>query len=468
MKWFKSEKKSIQFKLISMVSSLMIGTFVIVIVVFNLLFTQYIETTATGLLSFSGQGIERVPMEGRMDNDEKGGMGSNEIVRDNNPAFAVSVNRALIGSDYELRLPADFPVNIQQDTDSLNFVEGLENQDVSLEEVENARLEWNNNLYYYTLTEDDALAGSTAAYFINMTDLYNLENYLNLILVCVMVVALILALVVTYFISLRIANPMRSLAVFAKRIGEGEYDTINDDFSDQELHELKQAMNETTTKLRQYDTEQRAFFQNASHELRTPLQIIKNTAEGIEYGIVEEKTGTDIIKTETDKLSDLVEDILFLSRLESKSPDRITSANDLRETLSYTAERYSRLFEQNNVQIIYDFSEAPVYYKYDERELERIFQNLLSNALRYAQHTIRLICKEQGDRIILGIYNDGEAISEEDLPHIFDRFYFGKKGVHGIGLSIVKAIVASYKGRIEVHSDIAGTTFTLYFNKSSD
>lgn len=464
MRKSKPGKKSIQFKLMSMVTSLMIVTFAIVILIFNLLFTQYIETTATDLLSLSSQNISMGP---RREETDSLGINDDEIIRDNNPAFAVSVNRAFITEDYQIIFSADFPVNIQQDTDSRNFVEGLQNLEVPLEEVENARLNWNDNLYYYTMTADESESGQTAVYFINMTDLYNLENYLNLILFFVMLTTLVLALVVTYFISLRISNPMRSLAVFAKRIGEGNYDTINDEFSDQESHELKLAMNETTTKLRQYDAEQRAFFQNASHELRTPLQIIKNTAEGIQYGIVEDKNGAETIKKETDKLTDLVEDILFLSRLESKSPDRLTSINDLRETLSYTAERYKRLFEEKNIQVSYEFSESSVLYKYDERELERTFQNLLSNALRYAENSIRITCKEQGERIILSVYNDGEAISEKDLPHIFDRFYFGKKGVHGIGLSIVKAIIASYGGRIEVSSNSTGTTFTVFLNKLS-
>lgn len=463
MKGFKSEKRSIQFKLISMVSSLMIGTFVIVIIVFNLLFTQYIESTATELLSFSNQTIGRLP-----DKEEtvgqNGGASPNLDIQDNNPAFAVSVKRTLIDEDYNLILPADFPIDIHQDTDSSNFAEGLMNQTIALEETENARMEWNDNLYYYTLVEEDIVTGSTAAYFINMTDLNKFENQLNLILVGVMLVALILALGVTYFIALKIANPMKSLAVFAKRIGEGSYDTINDEFSDQELHELKQAMNETTKKLKAYDIEQRAFFQNASHELRTPLQIIKNTAEGIQYGLIPNQKGSIVIKDETDKLSYLVEDILFLSRLESKSPDRLTEKNDLRETLSYTAERYSRLFEENHIQVIYDFSQEPVYYQYGERELERTFENLLSNALRYANRTVQLTCKKQGKRIVISIFNDGESISEEDLPHIFDRFYTGHKGVHGIGLSIVKAIITSYNGRIEVTSDERGTKFTIFLN----
>lgn len=459
MSWIKTSRKSIQFRLMSMVTTLMVVAFISIIIVFNLLFTYYIETTATNLLSLSSENVGFGPFRDDAASD------SNMRQRENNPDFAVSVQRALINSNYEVIFPMDLPTDFQQDLDTENFVQGLEIEQANLEEVENARLEWEGNLYYYTLTMNEGMSDLVSVYFINMSDLYNLENRLNQILLVVMIVVLVISLAVTYLISAKIANPMKSLALFAQRMGEGEYDTISDEFTDLELHELKQAMNETTTKLKHYDAEQRAFFQNASHELRTPLQIIKNTAEGIEYDIISEEKGVEVIKKETDKLSDLVEDILFLSRLESKSADRITDTNDLRETLSYTVERYSYLLEQNGIEVEFDFQENPVLYNYDEREFERVIQNLLSNAMRYSKGLIRVGCKEINDRIILTVSDNGEGISEADLPHIFDRFYMGEQGVNGIGLTIVKAIITSYGGRIDVSSNKKGTTFTVFLNK---
>lgn len=459
MNWKRTNRKSILFRLMSMVTALMVVAFLSIIVVFNLLFTRYIESTATELLSLSSQNFGFEPTRENVMSDP------DERQRESNPAFAVSVQRTLIDDTYNVIIPTDLPTNFQQDLDAENFVQGLESEQVDLAEIENARLEWDGNLYYYTLTETGGSSNLAAAYFINMTDLYNLELQLNQLLIFVMIIVLVISLAVTYLISSKIAKPMRSLALFAKRIGEGEYETNNNDFTDLEMHELKEAMNETTSKLQNYDSEQRAFFQNASHELRTPLQIIKNTAEGIEYNIISEKKGVEVIKNETDKLSDLVEDILFLSRLESKSSDRVTDISDLRETFSYTVERYSYLFKQNGIEVAFDFQEEPVFYKYDEREFERVFQNLLSNAMRYSKGSIKVGCKEKGDRIILTVFNNGEGISEKDLPHIFDRFYFGDKGVHGIGLTIVKSIVSSYGGRIEASSTREGTLFSIFLNK---
>jgi signal transduction histidine kinase len=221
-------------------------------------------------------------------------------------------------------------------------------------------------------------------------------------------------------------------------------------------------MNETTRKLEAYDTEQRVFFQNVSHELRTPLQIIKNNAEGIEHGLLDRVKASKDIRDETDKLGELVEDIIYLSRLEARSKDMVYTENDLRETLSYTLERNSSLFRSRGIHIEYDFQDTPVRFEYDEKSIERAFQNLISNAIRYTRDRILVTCRKLDGRIIVAVEDNGTGIRNEDLPRIFDRFYKGENGVHGIGLSIVKSIITSYGGRIEVRTGPEGTAFTVF------
>jgi signal transduction histidine kinase len=139
------------------------------------------------------------------------------------------------------------------------------------------------------------------------------------------------------------------------------------------------------------------------------------------------------------------------------------SENDLRETLSYTVERYSTLLKKNGVNVLYDFQNEPVMFTYDEKSIERAFQNLLSNAVRYAKDEIKVSCREMDGRIVVSVADNGKGIKEDELPRIFDRFYKGENGVHGIGLSIVKSIVNSYGGRIEVETGPGGTVFTVFF-----
>jgi len=308
------------------------------------------------------------------------------------------------------------------------------------------------------------LPGGYAVFYINMTDMYQLETNLSRLLWITMLVALAGALFAASMIAARITGPIKHLSSFARRIGDGDYGKLDEDFKDLELHDLKNGMNDTPRKLEEYDTDQRVFFQNVSHELRTPLQNIKNNAEGIEHDLLDKDRASALIRQETDKLSELVEDIRYLSRLEARSRDMEQSENDLRETLSYTVERYSNLLKRNGINVRYDFQDETVMFTYDEKSIERAFQNLLSNAVRYAKDEIRVSCREMDGRIVISVADNGKGIKEDELPRIFDRFYKGENGVHGIGLSIVKSIVNSYGGRIEVETGPTGTVFTIFLS----
>jgi len=464
-------KRSMKIRLLSTVTLLLTAVFTLIYLLFNFFFTQYIETTATTLLTQSRESFVAKPPEEEKQEKEipisDSSMNVEEPDKNREPhaAFASSVQRTIVSAEFAVLFPQNQLTGFDDDSGLSTFIAGLEDSDISLSSTESGKIEWEDNLYYYTVASNAAEEDSYAVFFINMSDLFVFEQTLNQILLIIMVIGLLSIATITYVIVSRITNPLRLLSVFAKEIGEGNYQTIDEEFIDLELHELKTAMNETTKKLKHFDANQRTFFQNASHELRTPLQIIKTNAEGIEIGIIDGKKGATVIKKETDKLGTLVEDILYLSRLESRSVDRIAATNDLRETLSYTAERYASVIAQENISLQFDFPKNPVLFHYDENDFERAFQNLLSNALRYAAGTIRLGCKEVDNRIMITVYNDGQPISESDLPHIFDRFYKGQGGIHGIGLSIVQSIVHSYGGRIEAKSSGKGTTFTIILSK---
>jgi two-component system, OmpR family, sensor histidine kinase CssS len=464
-------KRSMKIRLLSTVTLLLTVVFALIYLIFNFFFTQYIETTATALLTQSRESFvakppaaalpaKDIPIGDSSIQEEKP-----EKNREPHSAFAASVQRTIVSADFEVLFPQNQVTGFDDNSGLSTFIDGLKDSDISLSNTDSGKIELEDNLYYYTVASNSAEKDSYAVFFINMSDLYVFEQTLNQLLLIIMVIGLIIIATITYVFVSRITKPLQTLALFAKEIGEGNYQTIDEEFVDLELHELKTAMNETTKKLKHYDANQRTFFQNASHELRTPLQIIKTNAEGIEIGIIDDKKGAVVIKKETDKLGSLVEDILYLSRLESRSADRIATTNDLRETFSYTAERYASVIAQKNITLHFDFQKNPVFFHYDENDFERAFQNLLSNALRYAVGTIRLGCKEVDDRIMITVYNDGPPISRTDLPHIFDRFYKGEGGINGIGLSIVQSIVHSYGGRIEAKSSEQGTTFTIILSK---
>lgn len=452
----RNRRFSIKHRLLFILLTLILGVFVIISLSFNLLISNYIESNATELLSQSRNLVEGDYNENLMqDKHEK----INN--RQNTPMGKAEM--LIINKDYTLLwdnyLPPSFNIN-----DASDFLDSLTAQDVHLGNNRIEKLQSQSTLYYFTSIADSNHTGAYIVFYINMTELNSFKENLGLILFVIMVIALGITIGITYFISSRILGPIEKLSNFAKRIGEGNYGNINDDFLDLELHQLKTSLNETSHKLKQYDSEQRAFFQNASHELRTPLQIIKTNAEGIYHNILNKDNASILIMDETDKLGELVEDIIYISRLESRSNDMNYTLNDLRETLSYTVQRHFSLIKNKNIEINFDFDTNPVMYLYEEKSMERAFMNLISNALRYAHRDITLRCKLFDKRILISIENDGPMIDQGEISKIFDRFYKGNKGNHGIGLSIVKSVIQSYNGRIEVTSSESKTVFTIIFN----
>lgn len=451
------KKRSIKIRMLIMVTSLILVVFTMIILFFKVFITQYIENNANDVLSESRQFISEMPVNGSriddnpMDKPKKSPSGDADAL--------------IISSDYKIVTPFSSPQALNENSSLYDFTMAVTEKKITLDSDEILKLQTDQGLYYYTSVPNLGSGGGFMVFFINMTNLYSFEQNLSNTLLLIMLVALIITIAMTYIISSRISEPVKELSEFAKRIGDGNYEVLSKDFKDLEVHDLKTSMNETSQKLMDYDNEQRVFFQNASHELRTPLQIIKSNAEGLEYNLIDKDKAATVIKKESDKLGELVEDIIILSRLEARSKDMVYTKGDLRETFSYTMERFAMVLKEKNIKVEYDFSEVPVNFEYDERSMERALQNLVSNAVRYTQGKIKITCKELEERIIIKVSDDGPGISKEDLPKIFDRFYKGKNGVHGIGLSIVKSIISSYKGRIEISTGIEGTTFTVFLPK---
>lgn len=446
------KKYSLKTRMLFMMTSLILAVFLLILAVFNLLISNYIETNATSVLTESRR--ERLPPD-RLTSEPQ------EKERKIPQTPAGSAERLFVTKSYEVLLPDYYP-EPDENSPLFDFIQTVEAGKIDLESNEILKVETEEGLYYYTAVNNRAIEEGYEVYFINMTNLYSFEKNLSTMLLLIMSFALLLTVGVTYIISKSIAGPVKVLSEFAKRIGDGEYGILQEDFRDEEVHELKNAMNESSEKLKKYDEEQRVFFQNASHELRTPLQVIKTNAEALEYGLITREKAVPVIKQEVDNLGELVEDIIVLSRLDARSRDIIYERMDLRETLSYTLERFSAILMEKNLKVNYDFQDEPVWFTYEEKSMERAFQNLIANAVRYALTTITVGCRASEGRIIIKISNDGQGIHEEDIPRIFDRFYKGEKGNHGIGLSIVKSIISSYEGRIEVSTSNHGTSFTLF------
>ncbi|MCL2316864.1 MAG: HAMP domain-containing histidine kinase, partial [Actinomycetia bacterium] len=233
------------------------------------------------------------------------------------------------------------------------------------------------------------------------------------------------------------------------------------EFRDREFATLADSMNHAARQLDSYDKDQKTFFQNASHELRTPLTSITCYAEGISCGIMEPVAASQTILVETARLTGMVEDLLAVSRLDSLGGERKTVTCDLAVLLNAAADEQRTVASERGIAIVPAEVEAPVVIAGDDVALHQAFANLLSNAIRHARSQVVLGCEDEGGDAVVTVSDDGTGIGPDDLPHIFERFYKGPGGSHGIGLAIVKSVAEYHGGRVEVASGETGATFRL-------
>ena len=205
---------------------------------------------------------------------------------------------------------------------------------------------------------------------------------------------------------------------------------------------------------------QQTFFQNASHELKTPLMAIQGYAEGIQAGVMDTGGAADVILEESDRMTELVEELLDISKIDMGRQRLTLSETDIRELL-YDGIRAVEPIAAGGIAIVPDFPEEPVMVSCDDTQLRRAVTNILSNGVRYVRSQLRLTCRTDKRHVTIRIQDDGDGIAEEDIPHIFDRFYMGRSGKSGIGLALTKEIIHLHRGTIRTYNGETGAVFEI-------
>lgn len=211
--------------------------------------------------------------------------------------------------------------------------------------------------------------------------------------------------------------------------------------------------------LEKKDNGMRNFFANASHELKTPLMAIRGNVDGIRSGYVEPEKAYDVIEKETERMSALIGSILDLSKLDSGDVHMEVTMNDVREILYDAAGIILPEADKRGIQVNIEAAE-PLFMECDERMIFSTFSNILTNALRYAEREISVRIEKQ-DKTIIRFINDGVPISDEEIAHIFDRFYKGDKGQTGLGMALAQEYVNLHGGEISAAARDNRTEFVI-------
>ncbi|MGE5445004.1 MAG: two-component system histidine kinase PnpS [Ignavibacteriales bacterium] len=222
------------------------------------------------------------------------------------------------------------------------------------------------------------------------------------------------------------------------------------------------------------------FVANVSHELRTPLTAIKGYVETIETEAYENTDERDhflnIIKRHTDRLINIVSDLLVLSEIERKEisweeePKTVLEEINFKEIVSSSLEAIKSKIEEKSLRVSLNIKEGLPPYGGDGFLLEQMFINLIDNAAKYTPEggAIEIGISKLDSQFIIEVSDTGIGIPKEHLPRIFERFYrvdktrSRKLGGTGLGLSIVKHIVIMHGGKIEVQSEVGrGSRFII-------
>lgn len=327
----------------------------------------------------------------------------------------------------------------------------------------------NKNIYYYRIVNlhyDSTVSNGTTMrdeyyilFYVDSSNYRTYADYLNSKLFNTMVLAIIIAGILSIIVSFPIISSTRKLSRFARRISKGDFSPNKGRIISRELSDLSESMNIMAKRLDESDKEQKTFFQNASHELRTPLMSIQGYAEGIKYGVFDQdhqNEAVNIIIDETNRLSDMVENLLTISKMDLSASNNYEvkkSIINVYEMLGVAIDKVRGGFLLNDKELINKIMiNDSVHILANENDIFRMLENVFSNCLRYANKKVFFNCYKSDNNVVFEISDDGPGISDEIMEHLFDRFAKGGDGKHGIGLALVKAIATEHQGTIEAYN----------------
>jgi len=284
--------------------------------------------------------------------------------------------------------------------------------------------------------------------------------------------ALLLALLLGYWLIEMILSPLYQMIVITQKISAGDYTARLQISSDDEIGKLSRAFNAMTDNLQQVEQLRKKMVVDVAHELRAPLTNIRGYLEALSDGVLPPSQKTvESLNEETLRLGNLAEDLMRLSVADSARLTMEREKLDLRDLLTHGLNLFQAQFADKAIVVETRFATDQLEIVADSEKLAQVVQNILHNAWQYTPEGGRVsIAAERAPGMIKAIFsNTGDPIPAEDLVLIFERFYRVDKsrsrdrGGAGLGLAIVKELVEAHGGQVGAESSPAETRvwFTL-------
>jgi two-component system sensor histidine kinase BaeS len=278
-----------------------------------------------------------------------------------------------------------------------------------------------------------------------------------------------IAYAIGVYLALTLSRPLRRIRAGAEAMGAGDLDVRVKETGDDEIRSVAKALNGLAETLQREEELRKESVADLAHELRTPVMGLLARVEAAQDGVFEDEAANlAAMHDEALRLTRLLDDLSALA--DAERPGLLLSAEpvDLAAVAAGTAEALRQGFADKGITFTTDLQATVVAG--DQRRLEQVVVNLLTNALRYtdAGGHVKLSVRQVGDAAVLEVADSGIGIPAEDLAHVFTRFWRGEKsrsratGGAGIGLTIVKELVRAHGGQITVESTVRqGSVFRV-------
>lgn len=302
-------------------------------------------------------------------------------------------------------------------------------------------------------------------------------GFVSRYMIIIGILVILIAFLISYSMAQKISDPLKSLTASANRMAKGDYDVKFASADYQEMVQLSDALNYACAEIKKSDSFQKELLANVSHDLKTPLTMIKAYAS-----MIKEISGDDpekrnkhlqVIIDESDRLAELVNDVLNMSKISSDINQINKKVFNLTDYLYGIMQKFEYLRDMQGYNFVVDI-DPDIYTCADEGKIGQVLYNLISNAVNYTgeDKTVYVSLKhvQERGRVRFTVRDTGKGISKEDLPSIWNRYYRVKetharpvKGT-GLGLPIVKTILEKHSFDFGADSELGkGSTFWVDF-----
>jgi len=290
----------------------------------------------------------------------------------------------------------------------------------------------------------------------------SLSQAINRFLLWGALLAVAVALLITYFLLRRISAPVKALTLAARQMGQGDLSQRVQSKEKGEIGELAQAFNAMAENLGRNEQLRRNMIADIAHELRTPLSNLKGYLEAIRDGMVKPKPDAICsLNEEASLLSRLVDDLQELSLAEAGELKLNCQTEDISKLIKQAVAVRQSQAAAKGVLVSADLPKKLPPVNIDSHRISQVLLNLIDNAITHTPQggIITITARRLDNWLEIGVEDTGEGIPAKDLPNIFERFYRVDKsraratGGAGLGLAITKSLVEAHGGRIQVWSE---------------